>query len=93
MTSVLRNCMKVLRRVAEICGDCRFTLQNDQQVLRRFADTNPRQNKKKSQIPAREIPHGGAGKYIVGWSISHYTVARHVAPFAMYDKVGGKYSA
>ena len=37
--------VEVLRRIAEICGDCNFPLQYDQQVLRRFAETtNPLKN-------------------------------------------------
>ena len=36
---------EVLRRIAEICGDCKFPLQNDQQVLRIFTETtNPRKS-------------------------------------------------
>ena len=41
--------------VAEICGDCNLPLQNDQQVLRRFAETTKsapklRRNTSKSRL-------------------------------------------
>ena len=42
----------------KFCGDCRFPLQNDQQVLRRFAGTtNLRKNCAENiKILTREIP-------------------------------------
>ena len=43
---------------AEICGDSNFPLQNDKQVLQRFAETtNPHKTvQKKLKMLAREIP-------------------------------------
>ena len=47
--------VEIVRRIAEICGDCNLPLQNDQQVLRRFAETTKsapklRRNTSKSRL-------------------------------------------